>query len=801
MKNKIIPLLFLVIIFNACSPVTPQHEILNGAPATPDPATAKINTPSLTNTPTPEPITLPVDRFHSLPILSPITLVNSKDVQEVASFADSQLSALVTKDQSKLVVRFESGVQIYDLPDLIPHPFLELKLSAFSATNATSEDGKYVARTYPGADHPFKQIISIWDTEIQKEVCNIQMDQRRKNFFYLSFHPEQDTFSVHGDLDGPPNNVIVWSLSTCQKIFEKESDSSVSSVSADGKYAAVTIEGQVVVFDVKKKTKASIGDPTDVRGIGFLSNSGQVIVSYRTRTILYDMATGEETGRFDANLDNYYSNISIINDGEWIIVKGFDKNYFWISAENLVYAVRQNLGSDFNFNQGVVQAYQSIFSIRTGGKIDLTKYGDQPDVTLSADGMFVAVSPAIPPTFTDIYETGTGKRIISLPGEQNPIALDNTSFITSNGGKINYFDFATGELMRSIDGEYIDGIKSSDSMIILWDALGKIKSLNMKTGEFAGQSELTVFPLDTLTYAHYKNAIPAWENTFEEGFDAILSSLNEYYSSASYAISRDRKSGVQLKNGQVQIFNLLDGNFTRTPDQLLKSYNYPFWFTFKISPDNSIVAGATNSLILWDSTSGAPIKNFSLPAETTTENMQFSSDGTKMVVSSGQVFTVDVFGDFTITAIDLSTKQIIRSYKLAQDFKKTGCNVTLPFALTADGNQIITLTQDCRIGIFDLLTFKEIRSFGEPYSDAALTFALSPDGNVLAVALHQQLVLWDVSNGKVIKKLDIPELAGRTDYYFHKVVFSADGKAIIAKSSVYFGSNSVVSLWGVPEIP
>ena len=181
--------------------------------------------------------------------------------------------------------------------------------------------------------------------------------------------------------------------------------------------------------------------------------------------------------------------------------------------------------------------------------------------------------------------------------------------------------------------------------------------------------------------------------------------------------------------------------------------------------------------------------------------MQFSSDGTKLVVSSGQIFTVEIFGDFTITAIDLSAKQMISSYKLAQEFKQRGCNVTLPFALTADGTQIITLTQDCRIGVFDLNNFKEIRSFGETYSDAALAFALSPDGNTLAVAQHQQLVLWDVNNGKVIKKLDIPELAGRTDYYFHKIVFSSDGKAIVVKSSVYFGSNSVVTLWGVPEMP
>ena len=152
MKNKIILFLFLVIAFSACSPTTPQQENPNEvvAAATTQPATATVQIDTPTHTPTPEPITLPVDRFQSLPGLSPITSENSKDVVEVASFADSQPSAFVTKDQSKLLMRFASGVQIYDLPDLTPHPFLELKLSAFSSTNAASEDGKYVARTYPG---------------------------------------------------------------------------------------------------------------------------------------------------------------------------------------------------------------------------------------------------------------------------------------------------------------------------------------------------------------------------------------------------------------------------------------------------------------------------------------------------------------------------------------------------------------------------------------------------------------------------------------------------------------------------
>lgn len=92
--------------------------------------------------------------------------------------------------------------------------------------------------------------------------------------------------------------------------------------------------------------------------------------------------------------------------------------------------------------------------------------------------------------------------------------------------------------------------------------------------------------------------------------------------------------------------------------------------------------------------------------------------------------------------------------------RKTGCDVDPANCVQLDGTATYTLTQDCRIGLYDIENFKEVRSFGSPYSDYAISFALSPDEKILAVALAKRFELWDVSSGKLVKKVDIRNWQG-----------------------------------------
>ncbi|MFT3891743.1 MAG: hypothetical protein QM730_08940 [Anaerolineales bacterium] len=286
--------------------------------------------------------------------------------------------------------------------------------------------------------------------------------------------------------------------------------------------------------------------------------------------------------------------------------------------------------------------------------------------------------------------------------------------------------------------------------------------------------------------------------------NSILSALGGDFSYNSIAVSSDRNVAILSGTDQlIQVVQGVDGIVLPAANRTLTTYtNSPFLSMFRFSPDNSLIAVASRQLILLDGITGKEIKRFDLSSAGATMDMRFTPDGSKIIVSTNDLGNqVNVFGNLSLLIFDVNEKKLVQSYEIKQQLRKTGCNVTLPFAVTADSSQIFTLTPDCRIGRYDIQTFQETRSFGTPYADHAISFALSPDGNTLAVGSGKSFELWDVPSGTKFRRVDIPELAGNFDNYFHRIVFSPDGKAIIVKSGVSFGTNSVTTIWGIPEMP
>ncbi|MFT3891744.1 MAG: hypothetical protein QM730_08945 [Anaerolineales bacterium] len=292
----------------------------------------------------------------------------------------------------------------------------------------------------------------------------------------------------------------------------------VASVSSDGKYAAVTDKGQTVIHEIKTKRQTRIGESVDVRGVGFLPESGQVVISYRTRTLLYNIATGENTSKFDANIGSYYSKVGTVNNGEWIIIDAGEKNYFWHSTENKVYAVGQSLGNDYSFESGIVQTNQSLFNLNTSSKISLKEYGYQPVTALSPDGNYFAISAATPPSITDVYETGTGKKIITMQEMHTPIIVSNEAFLVSGNGQTHLIRFTDATLLETANGEYIGGIRT-DQQVIIWNALGEVSTVDTNTGEINQRTVLPTFPLGTIQYTQYPSSLSAWDGAFGTNFE------------------------------------------------------------------------------------------------------------------------------------------------------------------------------------------------------------------------------------------------------------------------------------------
>lgn len=809
MKSYNACILLLILLLSACSSTVPQTEVqLPSKTSTVPDATqspGETATQALVETATPAPVILPVDRFTAIPALAGITPENAAGLKNVAVANDSQiLNYGISED--RITLQFASETQTFSLPDLSLIASTPLRLSPFTRTSAISPDGKYVARTYPAADHPLKPVLFIWDVETGKEICKIDsLDVITANFFNIQFHSELNMVSLSGDLSndmgGSRGRVIFWALDNCRQILDVSSESFFTPpISSDARYTAIVRNEQTVVYEVKTNKQTPIGDALDVRGIGFIPESGKVIVSYRTRTAIYDLASNEEVASFASNVGNYFTEVSSFNGGEWIAVMGYEKNYFWNAAENKVYQIGQALFGGLTFQNGVVSSAQSIFNLKTGSKISIQSYGFQPQIAWSSDANYAAISAGAPPFVTDIYDTSTGKKIAALPDVHTPIALDSGTFLVSGNHQVHVVNFSSGEISQTFEGSYVGGV-SHAGRVIGWNALGEFGWLDVESGKFDKKSALNVFPLGATRYLQYPDSLSVWNGAFDGGFDSVLSHLGWDFSIDSLAVSDDRTMAVQQGAEQlIQIYQGMDGILLPESSRVLVSYeNKPYYSIFKFSPDNSVIAGASRQLTLWDAKTGSEIKRFGLSIGAIMD-MQFSPDGSKVALSGNDIGAqANVFGNLALMVFDVPGKKLIQQYELKQQLRKTGCNVTLPIAFSSDGTQIYTLTQDCRIGLYDIENFKEVRSFGSPYSDYAISFALSPDEKILAVALAKRFELWDVSSGKLIKKFDIPQLAGNYGNYYHKTTFTLDGKALVIKSGVSFSNFSTITIWGIPE--
>lgn len=116
----------------------------------------------------------------------------------------------------------------------------------------------------------------------------------------------------------------------------------------------------------------------------------------------------------------------------------------------------------------------------------------------------------------------------------------------------------------------------------------------------------------------------------------------------------------------------------------------------------------------------------------------------------------------------------------------------LSVAYLGDGKQMITGSQDGTLRIWEAATGRELRSFGKAapaananvdlrrrvYLNMMSAIALAPDGQALVSAGQDgTITLWDVATGKELRSWKTNPPQG-----VHAIMFSADGKSVIAKA-------------------
>lgn len=100
----------------------------------------------------------------------------------------------------------------------------------------------------------------------------------------------------------------------------------------------------------------------------------------------------------------------------------------------------------------------------------------------------------------------------------------------------------------------------------------------------------------------------------------------------------------------------------------------------------------------------------------------------------------------------------LKYFEIKQDFRNSGCNISQPFVITADNSQMISITENCKLGVYDTTTWELKQEFHNPFQDSNIDLALSPDDHLLAVAYQNKLELWNLTTMTLLGSYDNPLL-------------------------------------------
>jgi WD40 repeat protein/uncharacterized protein (UPF0147 family) len=177
-----------------------------------------------------------------------------------------------------------------------------------------------------------------------------------------------------------------------------------------------------------------------------------------------------------------------------------------------------------------------------------------------------------------------------------------------------------------------------------------------------------------------------------------------------------------------------------------------------------------NTVAVCDPVTGQKVAGFPV-AGRTARDLAFSPDGKTIAVAD--------LSD-TIPIYDAATGQLVRRLRRDKD-------TVVSVRFSPDGRFLASIPWSDRdpgdISIWDLKTGEERHRWKSP-SGRVLCAVFSPDGKYVAVgSQHRDLVLWDLSGGKEVRRYP-------TDAYFGDLAFSPDGKALAARSG-----EGTIRLW------
>lgn len=519
--------------------------------------------------------------------------------------------------------------------------------------------------------------------------------------------------------------------------------------------------------------------------LSIFSHDGTEIVTADESTVsLWDAESGRLVRTFVGHADDVRS-ISASGDGSKIVSAGDDKKIIiWDSA------IGRRLHTLIHSAE-----YDPIgVAISRDGRKVLSAINRELKLWDSDSGKIVKTIPSGPydPLFSVIpYISAIA---MSPDGVLAAIAGDTYD----RAGQVFLIDFsAANPSWRKLEGGVttIRSMMFSETGMLVASEANVVKVWNVSTGQlirsFATDSEKTFSPVaisangKVVAAAHSNEHVRVWSadtgellSTVEDSGKAVsllpdgsrvLVGLQLFSASLGTKLRESPKDprqdsiafssdGALLLSGYHRVWDARSGG-------LLANHGdgYGYLQAASTASNTIAVSGSDGTVHTRNASTGAELQTFRLanpssPEPPYVEYARFSRDGKQLVVASSAN---------NATLFDAATGNILQTF--------SGHTDSVKYAdISSDGKRLLTGSNDGSFRLWNTVTGRVIRSIKK---DGFLwAGALSPDGSKAAVAVGQDIEIWDVAAGRMTQRLrghSRPVIA---------VFYSPDGRIVYSAS-------------------
>jgi WD40 repeat protein len=390
--------------------------------------------------------------------------------------------------------------------------------------------------------------------------------------------------------------------------------------------------------------------------------------------------------------------------------------------------------------------------------------GPASQVAFSPDGKRLASAHRSAVT---VWDAQTGRELLLLKGAGRFVAFSPDGKRLATGGLsdqervVEIWDAQTGQELTTLHTGFVDGVAFSPDGKRLACGSATFDS----TKRVYGAGELKVWDVETGRELLVLKGHNGLTGVAYSPDGKRLASVGQKPDGKPLA-GAGRKSGPAPAVAEVKVWDAETGQEVLTVEAPAMSYDYG---TVAYSPDGKRLihvcvsryrAESSSTMTVWDAQTGRELLTQKTDGQVTT--VAFSPDGKRLVTGAGRPMVSGSLINRAIRVWDAETGQELYS------LKGHALQVN-SVAFSPDGSRLASASADGTVKVWDATTIPEARAIPDGI--------LSPDGKHLALAVGNEVKVWDTQTGR-----ETPTLTGHTGRV-QSVAFDPDGRRLVSAAA------------------